>query len=73
MQRVLNAFKPKPRTVNAVYLRGVIGSRAGPRGIAFSNVKEQLEAAFKVGGTVGWVGGLLGGSVGPWVVGSVDL
>lgn len=40
--------KPPP-TVNAVSLRGVIASsRAGPRGIAFAGVKDQLEAAFKV-------------------------
>lgn len=47
MQRILNVVRPKKPTVNAVHLRGVIAARAGPRGIGFGAVKEQLEVAFK--------------------------
>jgi hypothetical protein len=44
----LRAWLPKKPTVHAVHLGGVIAARAGPRGIAFSGVKAQLDVAFKV-------------------------
>lgn len=49
LQSIWRAVRPKKPTINAVYLRGVIAARAGPRGVSLATIKPQLEAAFEKG------------------------